>query len=517
MRPETDHLRTSPEDVQIANSAATQTAKESLLYLPGKLVMAATGFAIVPIFTYFFTEEEIGQYDLAMRLALFLATIFMLWQIMVTLRFYPAYQRKEQEAVFFSGIGFLRLIGLGFGAFAGLALWLAGPKNWVGSFRHLLDAALLVFFGRSLFELGLAMLRIKQRPGVYSVAATANGIGKVGLGVLLAVGLKLGMVGVLWGAAAVNIIVYFIALRRHLGRLRIRPTSAEREFLTAALAYGLPICCTLTLGYLLGNVDRYFLNAYRGEDEVGIYAIGYILSDQAMVMVYSTLMLAVFPAVTRAYETAGREAAETLTRSVTRNYLLLSAPVAMLLAVLAKPILYAVAFGETRTSFVVVPWLAAAGFLLGLSQYPVLGIHLAKRPGFLLISSGVAIVVNVGCNLYLIPSLGYYACGICRLISNAVLLMLVVVISRLFFRWRFPFKSCVRIVIACTIVGASLYCLAGGLVVDGPFALRVLIISTIGCGGFLAYGILLFVLGEISRDEAASALRYFRKLRRHLE
>lgn len=498
----------SQSEDQSVSSAAAEATAAPFLYLPGKVAIAIAGFAVIPIFTYYFTEAEIGQYDLTMRLALFLATIFLFWQILVVYRFHPVYENTEQEEAYLGVLGLLRLVTLAMGIIVCLGLWLAGPDGLIGTYRRLLVAGAFVFAGRSLFELGLAMLRTKNRPVAYSVASAINGFGKLALAVILGVALEWGMSGVLWGAAIVNVAVYLIFMHRHFGRTRFVLGPEEKALLRTILLYGLPIAFTFFLDYLLNNTDRYMLQHFRGDAEVGIYAIGYILSDQTMVMLYATMLLGVHPLVIRIFETSGLEAAEKLVGSVTRNFLILALPLATFLAVLARPALNAIAFGPSQESYTVVPWLAAAGCVFGLSQFAALGIHVVKRPQLLLVSSAIALAVNLASNWWLIPQLGYVACGISRLISTVVLLLFLTIVLRFLFKWRFPYLSFVRCAVACALTGPILYYFAGDLTLPFSLPIRVILLAAIGCSAFLAYAIVLVALGELSRQELARAWRY---------
>ena len=482
-----------------------RVSKESLLYLPGKLAFASMAVIATPIYTRYFTPEELGRFDLALKFALFVWTLCILWLGNVILRFYPAYAHRGEERAFFTVIALLRwcgyLLGLGI---CGL-VWLAGPESLVGSYRNLLGLAALAFVGRSSFELGLVLINVQRRPIAHSVASTINAIAKLTVGMLIAIPLRAGVAGLLWAAALVPMVVYLVSMRRGFGGIRFRLGHTERAFLSEAWRYGLPIIFTLVLAFFLANSDRYLLKFFRDDAEVGVFSIGYFLADQPVQFIYSTLMIAAFPAITHMYERLGREATAKLVSSLARLYLLVAVPAVVLLGVLAKPVLFSLAHGAPRESYIVVPWIAAAAGILGLTQYYTAGLYLAKRTSLTFASSAVATAINALANCVLIPQYGYYGCGVVRLISNAVLLALLIVVSRRCLPWRFPWLSASRIVTAAAVAGGAAYLLGKDM---SPGWSSLIGLSILGA---LLYAGSILALREVTRDEIQRFLVYLLK------
>ena len=485
-------------------SALDRTARESLLYLPGKLAFAIMAVVAIPVYTHFFTKDEIGRFDLALRFGLFVWTLCVLWLNNALLRFYPTYAQRNEEASFLGVVTLLKWVGLVVGVGLCFAARKFLPDRLVGSYRDFLGLAALVFVGRSSLELGLTLLAAKRKPETYSVVSTVDAVAKLAVGVLIAVGFKVGVAGLLWGAAIVPFAVYFGGIHRQFGPSQLAFGPSERRMLRELIAYGTPICLSLVFSFFLANIDRYILKYLTddGDGQVGIYSIGYFLADQPIQFIYSTLMLAAFPAAMHLFEASGSAAAEKLVRSLIRLYLLVGVPTCVLLGVLARPILYAIAFGEPRASYVVVPWLAAAALVLGLMQYYSIGLYIGKRTFLLLGAMVSATALNSLLNVLLIPRYEYYACGIARVLSNAALLLLVAAAARPHLRIRFPVVPFLRILGASAAAGAVLYLAQTWLPVN-----RVAV-AALFCAGFGLYGILAVAVGEVSREEVRRFLNH---------
>jgi O-antigen/teichoic acid export membrane protein len=481
-------------------SSLRSIGKDVALYLPGKLVPALMAVIAVPLFSRFFSPEEYGRYDLTFRVALFLIVLTMNWLDNVILRFHPAAQQSGEERPFAEAVGLIRVAGAAAGLAAIGGLYLLGPEAVFGSIRDLLWLGALVFLAQALFGRGLAMLRAHGRALAYSVATSVNAVARVALGLVLAIPLGFGVHGLLWSMVLAPMALYAVYMRGLFVLPPLRPDDAARRLTAEALRYGVPVGVTMVLTYSLSNLDRFLLKAFAGDAAVGVYAVGSFVGDEPMTLIYSTLMLAVFPTTARHYETAGHAATEAFNRHLTRMYLLVAAPVLALLAALAEPAMRLVAGAEFQPGWVVIPWVAAAGFTIGLSQYGQLGLHLTKRTWPLVWVSVAAVAVNIAVNLLLIPRLGFVACGVSRLITALVLLAAFAVVGGRVFQWHFPWLAALRVGLAA---GAAAGAALGAQQALAAPAAQLAAGSALAA---LAYAGVLLATGEVTRHEIRETL-----------
>lgn len=488
---------------RMEGSSLTRLNKDTLIYMPGRVVPAVMAVVTTSVLTKFvFSVEDFGRYDLTMRLVLFLTTLAVVWLNMVLLRFYPRYAGGENEGVFHGVLALLRVAGIALGLGVVFVVWLVGPECVFGSYRDLLGVGAMVFVGNSLVETGLALARAKSKPLAYSIAATLNALFRLPVGLLLVWLLSGDVAGLLWGFALVPIGIYLSLMRRDFASPHVVLGRAEREFLREGLLYGLPILATLLLGFFLGNLDRFLLKYLRGDAEVGAYAAACQLIDLPIGVAVQTLMLAIFPAISSVYEKQGRQATEALLRQLTQQFLMFCLPIAVLLCALSRPVLYALTSPSFREAYIVAPWLAAAAFFYGMSYYASFGLHTARRSGTLLLVTTFGIGVNLMVNWWTIPRYGYAACGIARLAANLVLVLGMAVASQRHLRWAFPVISLVRIGVASGCAGGLVFVLQK----FAPTNLVTLLALTI-LGGAM-YGALLLATGEIPVSMVVQLLRW---------
>ncbi len=477
-------------------SVQRQIAKDTLVYLPGRIVPAAIALVAVPILTACFAAKDMGRYDLTVRLVAFLSTFGALWLSTTVMRFYPSYEQRGRLDVFGRAVAAARAWALVAGLAILAVIWALGPDRLFASYRGLMAVAACVFVSQGLFESGLAMARAKNDPARFSIASVVNAVAKLPLGIGLALYVAHDISGMLWGTAFVTFVVYAVMMRRDFASPPLRLDAPEKAAMREMLAYGMPIALSLTLNFFLGNSDRFFLKYYRSDAEVGAFSVVTMLIDQPMSLVFQTLMLAVFPTVAASFETEGREATEQLIGRMTRVYFLLALPACVLLASLAYPIMHIVAQREEfRQAYTVGPWLAFASLAYGLHYYASLGLHLARKTGQLLIATLASIAINIGGNWLLVPAHGYDACGAVRLISNATLVIAVAAMASRYIHWSLPWKSVLRTAAAAAITGAFLYAASTRL----PVNLATL--SALLATGALVYGALLMLFRELGWNE----------------
>lgn len=478
-------------------------SKDALLYVPGRGIPAVVQILTVTVLTHYFTPEDIGRYDLTFRFILFLSTFTFLWLNMGILRFYAGCELRGQTAAFFGVMGFLKYGAMAWGLLIGAGAYFFGPERLFGSYRGLLGAGLVVFVAYTLYETGLAVLRAKRKPGVYSMATTISAGLRLPAAMAFFLWWKMDIAGMLWAMAGTYLLAHFLVVRRYVGAPRPLFARGERELLKEVLAYGLPIWLTQILNFLIVNSDRYLLKAFHGDAQVGLYAVTTNLIDQPMTLVFQTFGLAVFPSVAAAWEAQGRDHTEYLVGGVTRVFFLLCVPLMVLLSVLGRPIFAVLAHGEAEQAHQAAGWVAMASLLYGLSYFANFGLHLSKRTSILLAATVLALAVNLGCNWVLIPWKGYIGAGMARVVSNAVLVILVAAAGHRYLLWRFPVRSLVRIVLAAGIAGAALW-LIDSRVPDNVFTLA----ARFAIGGGL-YGVLLVMFRELPIDEIRRVRRWF--------
>jgi O-antigen/teichoic acid export membrane protein len=134
--------------------------------------------------------------------------------------------------------------------------------------------------------------------------------------------------------------------------------------------------------------------------------------------------------------------------------------------------------------------------LLGLQQKFQAGFIFSTKTHPVMIAIASAGLINIGLNLLLVPRYGYMAAAMTTLVGYIVLLAIMVISSRKYFIWDFPFRSLGRAVLSSAIMAAAIYPVGNSLT-SSPILNLTAAISI----GLVLYFALLILFGEIQPGE----------------
>jgi len=176
----------------------------------------------------------------------------------------------------------------------------------------------------------------------------------------------------------------------------------------AYAAYGLPVALSLILALVLSTTDRFLLAAFLNEQAVGVYHAGYSLGSRTLDVVFIWLGMAGGPALVAALERGGHASLKEAAHEQAGFMVLLTLPAAVGLALVGRSLAQVMVGPELSAGAGrVVPWIAVAGWLSGVTTYYLLqAFTLAKRTMMLIACMAVPAGANVILNLLLIPRFG---------------------------------------------------------------------------------------------------------------
>lgn len=371
-------------------------------YLPVNIVQGVVGLLTIVLFTRVLTPAQYGVYALAFSVGSLTQTALLAWTEASMARFLAARAEDGRIADHFATLYLLWIM-------AALAVPVVGiivallPLN--AGLKNAVLAALGSILVGSLMKLALER---RRAAGEVSGAALLTVIQIAGG---FALGLALAFVGVggaapSLGSALISVLCLALILPREL-KLMAGGKYDKALAKTYAL-YGLPVALSLILALVLASTDRLLLGAFLNETTVGVYHAGYSLGSRTLDVVFIWLGMAGAPALIAALERGGQSALTEAAREQAGFMALLTLPAAVGLALVARP-LADLMIGEALRDGAshVTPWIAASGWLSGVTTYYLLqAFTLARRTPLLIVSMSAPALANVILNLVLIPRLG---------------------------------------------------------------------------------------------------------------
>ena len=194
------------------------------------------------------------------------------------------------------------------------------------------------------------------------------------------------------------------------------------------LPYTLPLLPTAICYWLINLGDRYVIGYFMGADAVGIYSASYGLGG-LLVLFYAPLSSTLFPAMVHCYENNKIQELKTHLKYSLKFFLMFAIPSFFGLSVLSKSLLVTLATSEFAEGGVVVSIVALATLLFYCGSINTNVLHLFKETKKIGIVHMGSASINVIMNIILVPLMGIVGAAIATLVTFAIHLFVVSVIS----------------------------------------------------------------------------------------
>lgn len=347
--------------------------------------------------------------------------------------------------------------------------------------------------------------RAQQRVSRWSTVRICQDVGAFALGTFLAWRSGLGPAAPFAGLASVLAVLAIVEgarLWRESKGGQFQPTRVRPY-----LAYGAPVAIALVLNIALDAGDRFLIAYFLGPEAVGIYAAGYGIADKSVGLLCAWAAAAGAPMMMAAWEREGPEAVREVSRHVARTLLLVAAPAAAGLALVARPLAEVMIGEEMRMqAAAIMPWIALSGLMSGfVMHYLSEAFALARRTDLRAWLMAIPALANVALNAVLLPWIGLMGAVYATVACYALALVLLGVVGRKLAPLAWPWADFAKVAGACA-------------------AMAIVVMLMPAIGGFpelamkAAVGAAAYVMAALLLDAAGAreALQGFaaRKLRR---
>jgi len=278
--------------------------KHTLLYLPAQFVGPLFQLLAMIVWTHVVDEHTLGIITLITATHELLQIGFLAWWSQYALRFLGRYQDANDAPRFYrtENAVLLASIALQSAAVVGILLLVIAP----GARTDLLLAAVAYVMTRSLNLYIGERARAQQQIRVYTIQQVFGpSVGFVAGLVLI----RLFGQSAEWplaGYAAAQLIAALIVIPALRCGYRLWPI--DREIVSHALRYGIPLIVGGALGWVGLNASRFIVNQMSGVAAAGLFAVGYGLGQRAAAVAAMLVTAAAFPLAVRSMEQEGSQA-----------------------------------------------------------------------------------------------------------------------------------------------------------------------------------------------------------------
>jgi O-antigen/teichoic acid export membrane protein len=415
-------------------------------YFPASLAGGLASFGAVYALTRLLSPADYGFYALALTTMGIVYTLSVTWAEAAAYRFSGAAQTDAARA------NHIRTIMALLAASAALGIAMMSAAVLIASepiLRMALIAAMTTMVLTPLVNAAQEMNRAQQRVARYSTLRVIQDLGAFAIGTFLAWRTGLGPAAPFVGLASVLALLAVVEGSRlwresrggHFKRARVKPY----------LAYGVPVALALSLNIALDAGDRILIALFLGPEAVGVYAAGYGVADKTVGLLCIWAAAAGGPMMMAAWEREGAEAVREVSSHVARTLMLIAAPAAAGLALVAQPFAEVMIGEDMRTQAAqIIPWIALSGLINGfVLHYVSEAFQLSRRTGLRAALMVVPAIANMALNIVLLPWIGLMGAVYATVACYALALLLLAVVSRRLAPLAWPWMDFLRIAGAC--------------------------------------------------------------------
>ena len=412
--------------------------RQMLGYIPVNLANIVVSFGTIAVLTRLFDGAEFGRYALAVASMHFVHMALFTWVEAAMSRFYAKAERNANMASHMkTSYAICLLLGLiGLPLFLGIVYCLPLDTHMKMILAFALGSTCLTL----IFNIAIEAHKAAERIGRYSAIFTSQSLLGFSVGILLILMTPLREVAPFIGIMIANVMAILIDLPFMLKRMKGGKVekARTREF----FVYGMPICLSLMLSYVLSQGDLFFIKYFMGDTSVGQYNAGYNLANRSLDVVFIWVGMAVTPIAITALEHDGIEKTQEILKTYGSTLLLLILPVATGIALVAEPAGFILGESVRAEAVKIMPWIAFAGVMNGfITYYAHKAFALSKHTGVLALTMVAPVLLNIGLNLFLIPRYGLIGAVWATMAAYGFGLVLSLVIARRYFPLPLPYKA----------------------------------------------------------------------------
>jgi len=392
-------------------------ARGTVLYGMGEVLSRLFTLLLLPVFTKYLTPADYGVISILTALGLLLTPVFSLGLGAAIAQIYFDGNNRERKDGTIGTTTALLAASTAVLVLGGIAL--SAPISSLLFNTQTYAGLVIVSIVTTAFTI-LAVpfrqrLQFEERATAYVVLSTLSIVATTAFSVVLVVGLRRGVHGVLEGSLAGQAVGF--GLFAAFGSGGVRPRF-DRPLVRELLKTSLPLVPAFGCLFLLQHGSKYLLQWLAGLDAVGLYTVGLNLGlvISLVVTAFQTAWIPYFMSFAER-----RAEAEVVFGRVLTYYVLAIGGLSLAVFAVARPVVLLMTAPPFHPAWRVVGVSATAQFLAGIYGVLLPGMYLAKEVQFTAALQGIAAAAVIVFGVLLIPRFGVGGAAASLVLSYLVL------------------------------------------------------------------------------------------------
>ncbi|PSR25871.1 MAG: hypothetical protein C7B43_15870 [Sulfobacillus benefaciens] len=423
--------------------------KDWIRYIPTSVIPAMLMLAASAIFTRMFPPHVYGLYSLAIAISIPVVNAFSQPLSQSVGRFYYEFASAEKLQLFQQTISTLlfrvTIVFLPIDILLGLWL-LQSHRETPSMVWALMIFMVLRIITASLIPTILFSFQVRRYQIIVLVTAFLGTA--VPLTFTMFFGYNISFL--LWGNV-VGILAFLPTIfwwsKIHLSWPTIKRSGEHILVLHRFLRYGLPFVPWFVSESMLSIGDRYILEWFHGPSSVAVYSVNYAVAQQAIGLLAGPFTTALGPRLVQQWSTNGSEATKTLLANITNIYFIIEGMIVGLLIVNGHSLMSILVGKQYVRGFIIIGPVAVGRAIWGSSMIGHKTMELTERSSLMMWDAGIAAVINIILNLWLVPHYSLMGASIAMIAGYCIYAIMVWYQSKEKLSWDISFGLVIRVIL----------------------------------------------------------------------
>tara|TARA_B100001094_G_C18149817_1_gene782981 strand:+ start:389 stop:1801 length:1413 start_codon:yes stop_codon:yes gene_type:complete len=420
----------------------------SLIYGFGFLFLRGISFLLLPVYTNLLSPFDAGIVFILYTILAFLNPIFAGGLDSALFKFYNSNKYSKENVISTS------IILLFFSSFSISLLLILISQTSIVQFVDVsynwLFMLSIVLFCDSISARALVVLRLKEKAWYYLFIGLINIISSLFFNVLFIAFCQLSSAGALYALIATSIIQFIAVLPVIISQVQFN--RVDFTLYKKMLFFGLPFVPATILFITIGLIDRFFIEAYLGLSEVGVYSAGYKFGSLISIIIIA------FNLNWQPYylKIQNEKNFSTNIKKISQIFAVILLYVAAFMCVFSSDLFQITVFGvsligkEFWNSSNIIPWIAFGYFFYGLYVLQAPSLYIKNKQNWTPVFWGCGTIVNILLNIVLIPKKGISGAAIATFYSYVFMFLFIKIKNQTWM--RLPLLGSILVFHACITV-----------------------------------------------------------------
>jgi len=483
----------------LTNKTIKETVKHSIIYGTGQIIPQVVGFILLPIFARYLSVSEFGVWSLLQSIINIAISFFAAGLDTSCLRSYYDYEQEEKRQTVVGTtiliiLGMILLInGLVQPVAKVLSKLVFNSSNYVLIIRIITITTCF----RLLNSIPFVIFRAKRKSKLFITLQSILITLRLSSMVFSLVVLKYGVLGLVLADLIVTGFGTFVLYFFIHDDVTLK---FDKLFAKQLLGFGLPLIPGRFFYSIIDNIDRYFIANFISLSSVGIYFVGFKISQVLSLILVRPLQL-IFPAVAFSLKKASHS--NDYYKRFFTYYVFVGFFLCLAIATFSSEILLLMGKDEYLEAVNIIPVLLLSFLFAGLQQNLNITLFIERKTFWVPIVVCIGCVINVVMNIMLIPTLKLFGAALVKLFTRFSMAAIWYFLAMKYNRINYEWLRIVKIIFVTVIIYSSVK-----FVSTHNFYINIIIKTLL----LISFPLLLFFVGFYLKEEKMKIIKLVKSM-----